>query len=125
MSATARQIGWSESSQRGEALDFSAKLYENGKLTASIKAPKAVIDRKTLTVTATGGVVMESLESKTKVHAEWVKWYARKNKVIGNGGVKIESESKNWNSNTEGAAFEADTSFENYRVMNSAKGLEP
>ena len=121
MSATARQISWNESSLRGQALDFSAQLYENGKLTASIKAPKAVIDTKTQTVTATGGVVMESLERETKVRSEWVKWYAQKNKVIGNGGVKIES--PDWNA--EGAAFEADTSFENYTIMDSAKGLEP
>ncbi|OFX17606.1 MAG: LPS export ABC transporter periplasmic protein LptC [Armatimonadetes bacterium RBG_16_58_9] len=120
MSASAREIGWNEASLKGQALDFSAQLYENGKLTASIKAPKAVVDTKTQTVTATGGVVMESLERKTTVHAEWMKWYAEKHKVVGNGGVKIES--PQWKA--EGAAIEADTSLENYRILDSAKGLE-
>ena len=119
MSARAREIGWNEASLKGVALDFSAKLYENGKLTASISAPKAVIDTKDQTVTATGGVSMKSLERETSLTALWVKWFARKHKIIGNGGVKIESPT--WKA--EGAAFEADTGLENYRIMDSAKGL--
>ena len=119
MSARAREISWNEASLKGTALDFSAKLYENGKLTASISAPKAVIDTKDQTVTATGGVSMKSLKRKTSLRSLWVKWFAKKHKVIGNGGVKIESPM--WKA--EGAAFEADTSLENYRIMKSAEGL--
>ena len=120
MTATAREIGWNEESSKGKALDFSGKLYENGKLTAEIKAPKAIIDTKTQTVTATGGVVMKSLERQTVVHSEWVRWYARKQEIVGNGGVKIDS--PDWKA--EGAAFRADTSLRNYTILDSAKGLE-
>ena len=120
MTATAREIGINQESLKGQALDFSGKLYENGKLTAEIRAPKAVIDYNTRTVTATGGVVMKSLKRQTTVRAEWVRWYARKHRIVGNGGVKIDSPDLNG----EGAAFTADTGLRNYVLLSSAKGLE-
>ena len=121
MVAHASQITWNGENMTGAALDFSAQLYENGKLTASVVAPKAVVNTREQLVIATGGVTLKSQERKTTVKASWMKWYARKHRVIGDGGVRVES--PDWN--VEGAAFEADTGLKNYRIMDSAEGLQP
>ena len=42
--------------------NISAKLYENGKITAEMTAPKAHLDIDKRQVIATGGVMMKSLE---------------------------------------------------------------
>lgn len=119
MSAKARAAEADEVTKTGTLLDFSANLYENGKLTATISAPKAVADTVNRVVTATGGVTLKSVERQTVVNAQWVKWYSRQQKVIGNGGVKITS--PQWN--LEGAAFVADTNMKTLSIRNSAKGL--
>ena len=64
MSATAREFQGNEVAKVGTLLDFSAQLYENGKMTASVRAPKAVADTANRVVTATGGVVVKSIGAK-------------------------------------------------------------
>ena len=120
MSAKAREVQGDEISKTATLLDFSAQLYENGKLTASIKAPKAVVDTVGRVVTATGGVTLKSMERKTVVNASWMKWFSKEHRVVGNGGVNIVSEM----GNIDAAAFQADTSLRTLSVKDSAKGLK-
>lgn len=121
MSATARESRLDERTRTGVLLDFSAKLYENGKLTSTMTAPKVVADSVSRVVTATGGVTMKSMERNTTVKCEWAKWYQKQQKVIGNGGVKVKSDT--WD--TDSAAFVADTGLRTLTLKNSAKGLVP
>jgi len=121
MIAKARELSGDEVTRTASLLDFSAELYENGKLTTVIKASKGLADIGKQTLTASGGVTIKSLERDTFVEAAWVKWYAREKKVIGNGGVKIDSEM----GSVEAAAFVADTALKTFTVKDSAKGLEP
>lgn len=120
MSATAKELKGDEVTKTGTLLDFSAKLYENGKLTASMHAPKAFVDTANRVVTATGGVTLESVERETKVKSDWVKWYAKQQKVVGNGGVRIDSAM----GTIEAAAFVANTALKSLTVMDSAEGLK-
>ncbi|NLN75359.1 MAG: LPS export ABC transporter periplasmic protein LptC [Armatimonadetes bacterium] len=120
MTASARSADFNEITQVGSLIDFSASLYENGKLAASISASKAMVDTAKRAVTATGGVTLKSIERDTVVKAAWIKWDAKTNKVTGNGGVKITSAA----GTAEAAAFVADTSLKNYTLLSSGKGLE-
>lgn len=119
MSATAREGRINELTKTGVLTDFAANLYENGKLTASLTAPKVVADTVNRVVTATGGVNVKSTVRNTTLKAGWVKWFAREQKLIGNGGVKIKTDM--WE--TESAAFVADTGLKTLTLKNSAKGL--
>jgi lipopolysaccharide assembly outer membrane protein LptD (OstA) len=124
MTAGAKSGRVNELTRTGELVDFSAKLYENGRLTSTMTAPKVVADTVNRTVTATGGVTMKSLDRATVVKADWMKWFAKEQKVIGDGGVKIDSHSGlNDYYTLEGAAFTADTALETLTVENSAKGI--
>lgn len=120
MSATATEFKGNEITQQGVLLNFSAKLYQNGKLTAEIKAPKAVADTAKRVVVATGGVTMRSLERATTVKAQWIKWYEKQQKVVGDGGVDITSTM----GNLKAAAFVADTGLKTLTVKDSTKGLQ-
>ena len=120
MTASAKSASFNEVTQTGTLLDFSAKLYENGKLTAAVSAPRATADTAKRTIIASGGVVLKSLERQTVVNAAWIRWNANTRKVVGNGGVKIKSAS----GTVEGAAFVADTGLRTLTVKDSAKGLE-
>ncbi len=116
MSATAKELRGNELTQTGELLGFSAKLYANGKLTSTMTAPRAVVDTANRIVTAEGGVKMYSVERKTTLVASKVRWFAKKQKIVGLN-VKINS--------TMGIitapAFEADTSLKTFTVKNSVK----
>ena len=119
MSAVAKEGSIDEIRKTGSLVDFSAELYEDGKLTAKMKAPKALADTTKRIVTATGGVRLESMERETVIEAEWIRWYAKEQKVVGNGGVKITSSM----GTAKGAAFVADTEMKTITMKNSAKGL--
>jgi hypothetical protein len=119
MIATAREFRGNEVTKKGELLDFSGQLYENGKPATTMTAPKVVADTTNRIVTATGGVVMKSLLRKTVVRSQWAKWYQNKQKIVGNGGVTIKSDT--WD--VKAAAFVADTGLKTLSVRNSAKGL--
>lgn len=120
MDARASSLKADEVTKTGTLLDFSARLYENGKLTAEIRAPKAVADTDKRIVTASGGVTLKSVERATTVRSEWVRWYAREQRVVGNAGVKIESAM----GTITAAAFEADTALKTLTLRDSAKGLK-
>ena len=120
MTASAKSGSFNEVTQVGTLLDFSAKLYENGKLTAALSAPEATADTAKRVIIASGGVVLKSLERQTVVNASRIKWSVDSHKVTGTGGVKIESAS----GTVEGAAFVADTALKMLTVQGSSKGLE-
>jgi len=120
MSVTASEFNGDEVTRTGSLLDFSAKLYENGKLTAEMSAPKAVADTTNRIVTATGGVSLRSVERKTSIKAGWMRWFARENRVVGSGGVSIESTM----GTVEAAAFEADTALKTISVKDTTKGIK-
>lgn len=119
MKATGKESKYNDISKVASMLNFGAQLYDNGKLTASLSAPKALADTTTRIVTATGGVTLKSLERNTTVKASWIKWYAKKQKVVGDGGVKITTSM----GTLQGAAFVADTSMKTITIKDSAKGL--
>ena len=124
MDAKARSGRADELTRVAELVDFSANLYENGKLTSTMTAPKVLADMDKRIVTATGGVTMKSLDRATVVKADWMKWFAKEQKVVGNGGVKIDSHKGPKDYYTlEGAAFTADTALKTLTVENSAKGI--
>lgn len=120
MVALARSSNLNEVTQTGTLLDFSAKLYDNGKLSAYVSAPLATADYKKKVVVASGGVVLKSLVRQTVVNSSWIKWYVDKHKIVGDGGVKIKSAS----GSVDGAAFVADTALKTLKVMDSGRGLE-
>lgn len=121
MSAAAKEISGNEMQKVGTLVDFSAQLYEDGKLIGSITAPKAVADAENRTVTATGGVTLKSTEHNTVIKSSWMKWYVRQQKIVGNGGVNATSTM----GTMEGAAFVADTGMKNIKILSSSKGLLP
>lgn len=126
VSATLKDVEWGEITRLCGVSRFSGKLYANGKVTAVLDAPKAVVDTKSRIVTATGGVTLKSVERKTTVKAKWMKWYSKEQKVVGDGGVRIESIMGNSDKDKTvltGAAFVADTALKSIKVMDSAKGL--
>jgi hypothetical protein len=91
MKAKSREFRGDEITKQGVFVDFTAELYENGKLTATMQAPKAVVDGDKRTVIASGGVKMKSMTRKTSLVAEKVTWYAKDKKIVGSGGVKVNS----------------------------------
>lgn len=121
MSATAREGKVDERTKTSVLSGFVAELYEDGKLTSTLAAPKVVADAASRVLTATGGVTVKSVERKTVIKADWIKWYARHQKIIGNGGVTIKSDT--WD--LRSAAFVADTGLKALTLKNSAKGLLP
>lgn len=120
MTATVRSGDLNTITQVGTVLDFSAKLYENGKLTATVSAPRAIVDTAKRTIMATGGVTMRSLERETTVKSSWMKWNANTHKIVGNGGVTVRTA----NGRAEAAAFMADTAMKQYTLLSSGKGLD-
>lgn len=119
MSARASQLEGSEVTRTGTLVNFTAQLYENGKVTATLSAAKATADTKNRTVTAVGGVTMRSLVRKTTVKCDWARWSEKAQKVVGDGGVRIDSEM----GTIEGAAFVADTALNTVTIKDSAEGL--
>ncbi|MCL5102833.1 MAG: LPS export ABC transporter periplasmic protein LptC [Armatimonadetes bacterium] len=120
MQATVREVQGQELTKTARFSNFTGQMYENGKITTTMSAPKVVLDAVNRTVTATGGVLLKSMVRNTTVKAKWVKWYARRQKVVGDGGVDITSEM----GTIQGAAFVADTALKNWTILSSAKGLE-
>lgn len=120
MKASGRESKYDDMAKVASMLDLNAQLYQDGKLSASMKAPKAIANTTTRIVTATGGVTLKSMERNTIVKAAWMKWYAKEQKVIGDGGVKITSSM----GTLTGAAFVADTNMRTITIKDSAKGLK-
>ena len=124
MSATAKELQGKEVFNTGWLMDFSGKMYENGKLTGTMTAPKVLVDMKTRVVTATGGVTLKLVENNAVVRSKWMKWYSKQQKIVGNGGVTIDMTTGSDKRTLTGAAFVADTALKSLTVKDSAKGLD-
>lgn len=123
LSASASKLEGSEVTRKAVLTDFRAELYQNGKLTTTLVAPKVEADEARRTLTATGGVTLKSLDRGTVVKCAWVKWYAREGRIVGDGGVKVTSKLQSGgNYEMEGAAFEADTALRSITITDSARG---
>ena len=120
MKASGSQSKYDDVAKVASMLKFSAQLFDDGKLTASLVAPEAVADTTSRIVTATGGVTLKSMQRNTTVTAPRMRWYAKEQKVVGDGGVKITSSM----GTLEGAAFLADTSMKTITIKDSSKGLK-
>lgn len=120
MVANAREIQAQEETRVGTLMGLSAKLYEAGKVSTTMSAPKVSVDSNNRILTATGGVLLKSLDRKTVVTAQRVRWFANQQKIIGVGKVKVTSEL----GTMEGAAFVADTALKTVNVKNSTEGLD-
>lgn len=121
MTATASSLSGDDINRIGVLTNFRGKLYDKGKFTATVEAPKAVADMVKRTVTATGGVTMKSVERATVAKCPRVKWFEKTQQVVGDGGVSIKSATLG---DMTGAAFQADTGLKTLRVMDSAKGIK-
>ncbi|MDH7601868.1 MAG: hypothetical protein QHI38_06945 [Armatimonadota bacterium] len=123
LSATAAKLEGSEVTRKAVMTNFSAELYQDGKLTTTLAAPKVEADEARRTLTAAGGVTLKSLDRGTVVKCAWVKWYARENRIVGDGGVKVTSKlASGAKYEMEGAAFQADTALKNITITDSARG---
>jgi hypothetical protein len=120
MVAKAKSDSYSLRTQIGTLLDFSAKLYENGALLASMKAPHAYVDTGKRFVVATGGVDLQFAKPQTKVRSAWIKWSPDKHKIVGNGGVTMTYP----NGTVHAAAFVGDTEKQTLELRDSGKGLD-
>ncbi len=120
MVAKAKSDSFDLRTQIGTLLDFSAKLYENGALLASMTAPHAYVDGSKRVVVATGGVDLQFTNPPTRVRSAWIKWIPDKHRIIGNGGVKMTYP----NATATAAAFIGDTRKQTLELRDSGKGLE-
>lgn len=120
MTATAKSDIYDLRTQTGSLLDFSAKLYENGALFGTMKAPRAYIDTAKRVIVASGGVDLKFTKPQTQVHSSWIRWTPDKHKIVGNGGVTMTYP----NGTANAAAFVGDTEKQTLELRDSGKGLE-
>ena len=120
MIATAKSDSYDLRNQVGTLLDFSAKLYENGALLASMTAPRAFVDTGKRFVIATGGVDLKFTKPATRVKSSWIRWTPDKHRIVGNGGVTMIYP----NGTANAAAFVGDTAKKTLELRDSGKGLE-
>ncbi len=113
MTATASNLSGNDISGIVVVKDFAGKLYQQGKLTATLHAPKALVDTARRVVTAMGGVTVKSLERDTIANSAWMKWSEKAQKLIGGGGVTVNSATMG---DMTGAAFEADTGLKSWKL---------
>lgn len=93
----------------------SAELYQDGKLVAKLVAPNVEADEKTRIITATGGVTLTSNVPESTIRTvkcDWIKWYSKSDKIIGNGGVTATGPLVL----IKAAAFTADTKLRTVKV---------
>jgi len=123
LNASAARLEGSEVTRKAVLTDFRAELFQNGKLTTTLVAPKVEADEGKRVLTATGGVTLTSLDRGTTVKCAWVKWFARENRIVGDGGVRVVSKLVSGHRyEMEGAAFEADTALKSITITDSARG---
>lgn len=116
LDATAAELVGNTAAGTGSLKRVNARLYSNGKLSATIVAPLIQFDEKTKVITASGGVTLTSSDPASSIHtvqAQWIKWFSRENKIIGNGNVKARGKV----ASIDAAAFTADTQLHTIRVL--------
>lgn len=91
--------------------DFTAKLYENGKAAAEMKAKKAVLyaDKKEIKVLS--GAKITSIENKAVLTANKILWKSNENKIYAKNGI-LKTEA----GTITGKNFIVDTKLETFEV---------
>lgn len=100
----------------------TAYLYQNGVRSAVLTAPRAVGDKASRTITATGRVHVRSLTKQKAYHgafgfttldADTVQWQADKNHIVATGHVRCKSGANGMV--LTGPAYVADTKLQTFR----------
>lgn len=119
LKASAREMTGNTVMGKASLKEVNAELYDNGKLVARLSAPSVQADEKTRVITATGGVTITSEVPGSTIKtlkSDWVKWYSREDKLIGDGGVTAVGPL----ANIQAAAFTANTRLGSVRLMSDS-----
>lgn len=111
LKACAKSFSGNQKQAVMELNDFTAKLYENGKAVAEMKAKKAVLyaDKKEIKVLS--GAKITSIENKAVLTANKILWKSNENKIYAKDGI-LKTES----GTITGKNFIVDTKLETFEV---------
>lgn len=98
-----------------ELVDVNADLYHDGKLSATMIAPKLSADSQNRIVSATGGVKIESAEGNGSITADKVIWKSKENKIYGYGNIFM----KKGNISASASEVIADTALNKVSLTNA------
>ncbi|MEN6371682.1 MAG: LPS export ABC transporter periplasmic protein LptC [Armatimonadota bacterium] len=115
LSATAVELTGDTLAGKAVMKRVSAELYQDGKLVAKLVAPNVEADEKTRVVTASGGIILTSTVPESTIRTvkcNWIKWYSKSDKIVGNGGVTATGPL----AKIKAAAFTADTKLRTVKV---------
>ncbi len=113
--ASADELTGNTLSGTAEMKRVTAQFFDGRKHVATLTAPLVRADEKSRIITATGGVTVTSnvAESTIKtVKADWVKWYSREDKLVGNGGIQVRGPV----TTIDATAFVADTQLRTIKI---------
>ncbi|MHB1459522.1 MAG: hypothetical protein ACYC0V_21635 [Armatimonadota bacterium] len=73
-----------------EIVDVKSSLFHDGRISATMDAPKVTADSRNRMLTASGGVKITSSQGNGYFTAEKVVWKSKENKVYGYGDVRMQ-----------------------------------
>jgi hypothetical protein len=115
MIAKAARASGSTAPGTASLAQVTADLYSGGRPVARLTAPIVDADERTRTVTASGGVTVKSLDMNSAIQvlkAARVTWLARKDRLVGEGGVTAVGP----RASLRASAFAADTRMRTVRL---------
>lgn len=115
LSAIASELTGDTLAGKAALKHVSAEMYQDGKLVAKLVAPNVIADEKTRVIVATGGVTLTSTVPESTIRTvkcDWIKWYSRDDKIVGNGGVTATGPL----ASIKAAAFTADTRMRTVKI---------
>jgi hypothetical protein len=116
LTAAATELTGNTVSGKAAMKHVAAEFYDNGKVVARLVAPFVEADEKTRVVTASGGVTITSAvpgSTIQTVKADWVRWYSREDKLVGDGGIHARGPV----TSIDASAFIADTRLRTIKIM--------
>lgn len=111
MSAVAKSFSGDQKSNTLKLNNFTAKLYENGALSAKLQAKEAVLNVTKKEIKVTTGVKITSLTNKSTLTANKVLWKSNENKVFAYEAILDTPNGK-----IQGKYFKLDTKLETFEV---------
>lgn len=111
MSAVAKSFSGDQGSNTLTLNNFTAKLYENGVLSAKLQAKKAVLNATKKEIKVSTGVKITSLTNNSTLIANHVLWKSTENKVFAKEAI-LETP----NGKIQGKYFKLDTKLETFEV---------
>jgi len=103
-----------------ELRDAKADLYKDGRIAATLSAPRIVADGRRKEVRASGGVKIISAAEGASAVCDEVTWKSHLNKLFGAGSVRM---TRN-NVSVTADGFQADTALKKARFTNAKLGIE-